>query len=60
MVKCNRAPLIVRDCSILLTKIPPQLVLSKHCVPGNGDILLEWRRPRVFYGQVDYYMVYYR
>ncbi|XP_023344200.1 tyrosine-protein phosphatase 99A [Eurytemora carolleeae] len=37
----------------------PPTITVLNCT-GKGDILLEWRRPRLYYGKVDYYMVYYR
>ena len=27
---------------------------------GNGDILVEWRRPALVHGEVDYYVLYYK
>ena len=27
---------------------------------GNGDILVEWRRSRVIYGRIDFFIVYYK
>ena len=35
----------------LLVTLPP---------PGDGDILLEWRRPATTHGRVNFYVIYYK
>ena len=29
-------------------------------LPGDGDILLEWRRPKTTHGRVNFYVIYYK
>ena len=37
-----------------------QLSSNKFILPGNGDILVEWRRSRIIFGKIDYFIVYYK
>ena len=30
------------------------------CAAGSGNILVEWRRSKVIYGKIDFFIVYYK
>eukprot|EP00090_Calanus_glacialis_P045884 TRINITY_DN8764_c0_g1_i5.p1 TRINITY_DN8764_c0_g1~~TRINITY_DN8764_c0_g1_i5.p1 ORF type:complete len:888 (-),score=166.51 TRINITY_DN8764_c0_g1_i5:697-3360(-) len=40
-------------------KPSPPIITNVNCT-GNGDILVEWRRSRVIYGRIDFFIVYYK
>ena len=35
-------------------------ILEKYPSTGDGDILLEWRRPATTHGRVNFYVIYYK
>jgi len=40
-------------------KPSPPIITNVNCT-GNGDILVEWRRSRVIYGRINFFIVYYK